>query len=243
GDIGLRLENNKIVTTVVGDGVDPFGDAEERVFEAVLDDFESGADADIFSPPPTGLTGTENFVTNLPGFDTSAGLFSTGSTVGIDITTPTLLSESLMRFDGSGLVSTAVDLQASFDTSFTRTDGTNSGSAILSLPVFSSGLGEQDAGRWHRHYVWALYEGLDGNSGDLLAPSNGVYVLELDVVTDESGIDASDPLFIVFGVGVPESQTDAALEYVENNVVPEPTSALALLAGAGLIAVRRRRRA
>ncbi|MEM6260171.1 MAG: PEP-CTERM sorting domain-containing protein [Planctomycetota bacterium] len=247
GDIGLRFENNKIVTTIVGDGPNPFGGDEERVFEGILGDLEGeGEDTAIFSPLPTSVTSTSSFVTNVPGFDTAEELFSNGSRVGIDITTPTLITDSLMEFNGTGLVSTSVELQATFtigsNTILTRTDGdTNQtdDSGILFLPAFSGAGGEQNEGRWHRHYVFALYSDILSN-GNLVEPATGVYVLELDVVTEEPGISDSDPIFIVFGVN---ADPDDAIEFVEANVVPEPTSALALLAGAGLIATRRCRRA
>jgi hypothetical protein len=244
GDIGLRIVNNKIVTTIVADednNGNEFDGPVELVFEADFGEFEDG-DAAIFSPPPGSFSGTESFITNLPGFDTAPGTFDGGVNVGLDIVTAAgdlLFGDNLVRYNPATNMTeqTTAELQINFGSLLRRTDG-SFGSDPLFLPAFNGGGGEQDVGRWHRHLPFAIYDGLDAGTGDLQAPSDGVYILQTELVTEQTGIMNSDPIFIVFGVNTPETQTDAGIDFVEA-AIPEPAS-LGLLAAAGLGLIRRR---
>ncbi len=69
---------------------------------------------------------------------------------------------------------------------------------------------------------------------------DGFYLWSL---TLDVGAYATDPIFFVHDLGIEnEERHEAAIDYVQDNLVPEPSSALALLIGSGLIAARRRRR-
>ncbi|MFB3431339.1 MAG: hypothetical protein ABL309_10510 [Phycisphaerales bacterium] len=79
--------------------------------------------------------------------------------------------------------------------------------------------------------------------------ADGVYLLSLELFTDADGIASSDPMYIVFGSNIDgslgddeafEEQIDAAVDYVNNVIIPTPGAA-GLLALAGLAATRRRR--
>jgi hypothetical protein len=87
-------------------------------------------------------------------------------------------------------------------------------------------------GGFDEHLSYILF----GDGGD---PSDGVYLLELELTSDSYG--PSDPFWIVFNLGLDEEDHDAAIDWVEDNLVPAPgaAGALALL---GVAAVRRRRR-
>ena len=241
GDIAVRIAGGQIETSFVADadmsGSD-FDGPVSRVFVADFGEFEGGDDGDIFAPPPGGFSGEEDFITNLPGFDSAPGTFDPGALVGLDVVTGgTFFGDNLVRYDppSDSVVSTGADLQINFGNDLRRTDG-SFGSDPLYLPAFSGG--EQDAGRWHRHYPFAVYDGL-GADGDLTAPGAGVYILEAELATLQPGVGSSDPLFIVFGVNSPEADVDAAVDFV-TAAIPEPTG-LSLLGVAGLALVRRRR--
>ena len=246
GDIGLRVVDGKIDTTLVAEDGGGFDGPAQRAFAAFLGTREENSnDADIYSPPPPGSSGTESFVTNTPGFDSLPGTFAGGSSVGLDVTSPTLLSDNVVRYDvvSNTLVPTDVQVQAFFSqpARLARTTDPD-GSTPLFLPVFAGSEDEQETGRFHRHYNYALFEGdPDPSTGDLSQPTtNGVYVLEADLVSTDSSVGRSDPFFLVFGYNTPGSDSVAAINYLNATFVPEPTGLAAL--GLGGLALLRRRR-
>ena len=74
--------------------------------------------------------------------------------------------------------------------------------------------------------------------------SAGVYLFS--VTLDASGLDAADPIYFVAGYGLPEPQIDDATElaeqWVETNLVPEPSTILLAAVGLTLVPARRQRR-
>lgn len=94
----------------------------------------------------------------------------------------------------------------------------------------------------HAHYNVTIND----TSGDRLDattdPAVGVYQVEAQIVSTNTSLQASDPIFLNFNYWADEAIHEAALEYTQSILVPEPGSAVALLLGAGLIASRRRRK-
>lgn len=82
--------------------------------------------------------------------------------------------------------------------------------------------------------------GFDSHLNFTLSDVNavGVYLLELE--STGTGLTTSDAYWIVFNNGDSEEAHDAAIDWVQTNLVPAPGSA-ALLLGAGLLARSRRR--
>jgi opacity protein-like surface antigen len=68
-------------------------------------------------------------------------------------------------------------------------------------------------------------------------PSNGIYLATFEF--SANGLATSEAFWVVFNLGMSEEEHEAAVEWVEMNLVPAP-GALALLGAAGLM---RRRRA
>jgi len=71
-------------------------------------------------------------------------------------------------------------------------------------------------------------------------PADGIYLLELELFTDHGGIANSDPFWIVFNLNSPEEDHEAAVEWVQENLVPAPGFAV-LLAPLALWSRSRRR--
>ena len=92
---------------------------------------------------------------------------------------------------------------------------------------------------FHEHLEWQL-GGPDGDPppGNGVAPTTGVYLLELQVKTTMPGVANSAPFWIVFNSG-DETAHGAALDWAQANYAPEPAS-MALFVAAGLIVLGRR---
>lgn len=85
------------------------------------------------------------------------------------------------------------------------------------------------------HFDWVL-------NGATETTGFGIFLVEMNLVdTSANPLLPSLPYWIVFNYGEEETDHEAAIEYVQNNLVPAP-SAAALLAGLGGCAARRRRR-
>jgi len=77
---------------------------------------------------------------------------------------------------------------------------------------------------------------ISGDAGN--APTAGIYLLAMQA--SASGFNSSDTFWVVFNLGSDEADHDAAIEWVQGNLVPAPGS-IALLALAGATRGRRRR--
>lgn len=85
------------------------------------------------------------------------------------------------------------------------------------------------SGSIHRH----LESILSAASGD---PAAGIYLLALDLLSSDTAIQKSDPFFIAYNNGLDEEVHDAAIDWVQENlVVPEP-STIVLMVGLTLLA-------
>lgn len=84
--------------------------------------------------------------------------------------------------------------------------------------------------------------GFDDHPEYELAPgaNAGIFLLTLTLWTDAPGIGDSAPIWIVFNNGLDEADHEAAVAWVEANLVPAPGAA-ALMFAAGPALLRRRR--
>lgn len=164
-----------------------------------------------------------------PGFNIrSESGFAEGSQVGFRFGKP------LLFWDGSAepAFTTPVDAETIL-LSFGAGSSTVSGSTG-SLPDFFFGPAADDSGAMHFHINSLLT-----NAGS--SPAAGIYLLEAQII-DTAGNTPSDPVFLVYNLGLDEELHEESLEYIEANLVPEPASAMLVAAGTTLL-VRRRRSA
>jgi hypothetical protein len=108
-----------------------------------------------------------------------------------------------------------------------RTIGSTSGE-VAGFPIGTVAAG----GSVHRH-LGSFLQGADGNSipGDGNEPAAGIYLLSLELTSSDATIADSQPLFVVYNNGLSEATHDAAIEWVEANLVPIPEPATMLMCG------------
>ncbi len=164
---------------------------------------------DVVYPSPIksaslGAEGFPNF-TNDPGFDAELGQLVPGMYIGFSILRAprvwddmtmdfeTIASEQItVRAAGQNIVAPSTD---------TRMDGIVFGQASTT-----------PSASFHHHMQYLL-------NGGLPPVVEGVWLLELELWDESGGVDASDPLYILFAQGAGEDQLDGAIAWVEDNLI------------------------
>ena len=145
--------------------------------------------------------------------------------VGSDLAPGTLITMNLLpglgSWNGAGFDSTSALLGLQYGPQFA--ESVLGGSVSAMVPVDGSEF------HWHPEYFLSGPNGSD--------PANGIFLAQFTFST--AGLAASQTLWIVFNLGMGEEDHEAAVEWVELNLVPTP-GAIALLAVAGLAGRRRR---
>lgn len=147
-----------------------------------------------------------------PGLFAAAGEFP-DSDLNFDFASP------VQRWTGSEF--------ASATQTFTLEFGPLSATSPLAGSAPGFGIGVGPAG-FDEHYDFYLNDA-----------ETGVYLLALDFSSSDAGIGGALTTYLVFNNGEDEMVHDAAIDYVEDVIVPAPAS-LAVL-GLGALALRRRR--
>lgn len=109
----------------------------------------------------------------------------------------------------------------------------------------SVSIGAIALGRIHDHVESLIGSGGSGANFDTPGAANGFYAFGATLSVPGSGLLASDPIYMVYNVGMSEALHDQAIDFYNVQVVPEPSSlALAGIGavGAGLAALRSRLR-
>jgi hypothetical protein len=107
----------------------------------------------------------------------------------------------------------------------------------------SMSIGAIAGGRIHKHADSLIGSGGSGSTFGTLGAADGFYAFGATLSVPGSGLLASDPIYLVYNVGMSEALHDQAIDFYNVQVVPEPSSlALAGLGavGAGLAALRSR---
>lgn len=237
---GLRFSSSCVVA-VVGLGLATAATADEGHSDIEFEyaggkiDIEFGPEGQVFEAdfPTTGLF---EQATIDPGFDSEelpTGLLP-GDLIGFNILGPLLYHDG-NNFDsipgGAVLV-----IEDAIGTVF-NVDGNTSSSSGIIAEAFDAGGGRGDV---HSHIDFSL------TPLSLDTPEYGAYGVLMELTTDRSGVENSDPFYLVFNFGLEEDELlpgphfhDAVEDFAV--AVPEPASAALLLAGAGLLVSRRRR--
>lgn len=151
------------------------------------------------------------FWTDEPGFDSNAGAFPTGSSIGFNIL------DALKKWNGNGFDILDPNTEETLTISFLfgstfATCETGAGFVEgFDVPVAADGS-------WHKHLGYTL------NSVDNNDPNSGIYLLALELynTSSEPNITSSNPFWIVFNLGIPEDDHHEAIHWVEENLYQLP---------------------
>lgn len=216
GDVGLAVVNGQLQTGIVE--VDAVSGDEwvvlgQRVFAGELDGLTGfAADPGFFS----GSLGAAGGPVTVPA----------GAQLGFTINGP------LQAWNGAGLGATSARMRLEF-----------AGGALSAVSptaagnVAGFGIATGATGAFDEH--WDFYAtDASGVAGAL--PSTGVYVLQVTLSLTGTSVSPSEPIWFVLNFGAAEVDHDAAIDWVNANLVPAPGAAGAMLLGAGLVMRRRR---
>lgn len=213
GDVGVAFVDNKIVTSIVEEEEELRGGLglPQRVFESTLGTVEFGP-----------------FGNDEPGY--TSNILPAGARLGFNI------RAELKKWNGAGYDgSIAETMQLA---QFLGTPGeiervTSTGF----VPGFLFATAD-DVGFIDEHLSQVL-RGADTTRG-FADPSDGIYLLELELFTDVSGVANSDPFWIVFNLNRSALEHEQAIDFVVENIVPAPGATI--MAAFALTAAARRRR-
>ncbi len=180
---------------------------------------------------------SDPFFTQDPGFNAAAGSgLPAGSQLLFNIVGAGSLGlpANLSYWDGTGDVSfsqtpAGETLELSFGMQTRIADASTNFVTGFNLQTVTS------SGSIHRH----LNAFLNGGGSD---PTEGIYLLSLELESSASNIAKSLPFFVVYNNGLSENLHDVAMDWVQDNlVVPEASSFLlaTIASGAGLTMRRR----
>lgn len=199
------------VASVISTAASPYSDPNlhEADFAVELDD------CNTIQVHPRVLPGELNalnfFWTDEPGFDSHAGTFSAGSSIGFNIL------DALKKWNGRGFDTLDPSTQETLTVSFLfgtdfETRETHTGFVGgFDIPVAGDGS-------WHKHLGYML------NGAGPNDPDNGIYLLELQLysTSEDHNIASSSAFWIVFNLSLPEQDHHNAIIWVDENLVQLP---------------------
>ncbi|MBI1302230.1 MAG: hypothetical protein GC172_00300 [Phycisphaera sp.] len=174
----------------------------------------TGVEAERVFGATFGDTGVARFTSN-PGFEAAPGTFATGSRVGFTPRT------GLLRFTGSAVEPVANErLEVKFLTLV---------SVLGAEPVPGFDLAVQSNGGWHRHLGFRLFAA----KGSL--PPSGIYAFELELYSNDGVTLPSAPFWLVLNDGRSTEELEAAVAWIDANLVDGGAPCPADLDGDGAI--------
>jgi len=184
-----------------------------------------------------------NFIGD-PGFNNGSfaigvypnnGLLPANFTLGLNVLT------NLSYWDGTGSVSFSA-APVSVDLGINRGSNTVhiSGVGLTgTVPTIGS---TGPSGRLHVHAQSTLNY-TDGSNASAPNAPDGLYLVVLQLTLPGSGTANSDPIYFVYNNNLSETQHDEGIEWVQTNLVPEPSTWLLMAVSLGAIAATGRRKA
>jgi hypothetical protein len=213
GDIGVKFEGGRIVTTIVEE--DELRDGElgelQRVFDSDLGTVEFGP-----------------FGNDEPGY--TSNVLPLGASIGFNI------RGELKKWNGTTFVG-GIDETMQFG-KFLGTPGEITRDTAGGFVAGFDFATADEVGFIDEHLSQIL-RGPDTTRG-FADPADGIYLIEMEVTTDVPGILPSEPYYIVYNLNNDQSVQDEAISYVETVIIPAP-GVTALLGLIAVPAVRRRR--
>jgi hypothetical protein len=133
-------------------------------------------------------------------------------------------NRALKAWNGTDFVGTTARMSLSFGPLGPVT------TPLTDLMVTGFGLPIDEHGGLHDHPDYLLEPGA----------SDGIYLLDISFFSDDLGLSASEPVWILFGRNASEEDAEAAYDHAMETI-PAPGVAMTLLGGAWMLGRRRRR--
>ncbi len=216
GDVGLAVVNGQLQTGIVeADAIsgDQWIVLGQRVFAGELDGL-------------TGFAADPGFYSGSLGAAGGPVTVPAGAQLGFTINGP------LQAWNGSALGSTTARMRLEFAGGVL-----NAVTPTAAGNVAGFGIATGATGAFDEH--WDFYA-TDGSGAAGALPSAGVYVLQVTLSITGASVSPSEPIWFVLNFGATEVDHDAAIDWVNANLVPAPGAASTMLLGAGLVMRRRR---
>ena len=168
---------------------------------AISEDGEPLADAARVFGAEFGEEPTEPFVADEPGFQLDDGTVAPGTPFGINIV------QAVQGWNGAGFDDVTETVSLEFGP-----QSVSSGAGFAPGFVFTA----DGAGGFHDHFEIIL-EGADGAD-----PTPGVYLIVLSLEFANGSLLPTRPFYFVMNLDQTEDDHDAAMDWVETNLVPLP---------------------
>ncbi len=224
--IQISIDNQQIVTRALhGDG--PYDDALtpiQRVYEMPLAQRALADANDGWYAQPNA-----SFAFTGPGIATALGGFSSGSILSLTFT------DGLKLWDGGGFADPGTEQIDAYRGATHAAGAVTSDAGPFQSYSFTAISGSADEHK--TAYFRLLGDGVSPNT----ASDDGVYLLSLQLTSDQPGVGPSLPYCFLLSKNAAPGELAAARSYVNRYLVPEPGAAVLLACGV-MAAMRRRRR-
>ncbi|MDZ4754618.1 MAG: hypothetical protein SGJ11_08980 [Phycisphaerae bacterium] len=182
----------------INPSVAPAGDGFARIQTNAIDKDGAVTPGVRVFGPVFGESGFPEF-TSEPGFDALPGTFAPGTRVGFHA------PQGFLLFNGAGLAPVTTER---LNVKFATLEST-----IGPAPDEGFDLAVQEDGGWHRHLSYTILD------TSMPLPPIGIYVLPMTLYSTDPAVLESELFWMVFDYGAGEAAHDAAIEWVEANLV------------------------
>ena len=223
--IQIDVENGQIVTRrLFPDGrYEPADTPVQRVYPMPLAQRALGDANDGWYAQPNAA-----FPLSGPGIATWQGGFATGSIISLTF------ADGLKLWNGSAFVDPGAEQVDAYRGAARTTGAISSDAGPFNAFSFTAIANSDDE---HKSaFLRLLGDGVSPN----MPSDDGIYLVSLQLTTNEAGVAASDPYYLLLNKNASAASEAAALDYVNANLAPEPS--LWVLAIGGLVVMRGRRR-
>ncbi|MBO6513270.1 MAG: hypothetical protein JJ974_04820 [Phycisphaerales bacterium] len=159
------------------------------------------------SPIKSAIFGTEGFpnFTNDPGFNSELGGLISGMTIGFNILQAPRIWDDVNQDFETIATEQLIVRAAGQNIHAPMTD-----TVVMGIPFGQASL--DPSASFHHHMQYLL-------NGGLPPMVDGVWMLQLELWSENMSIEPSDPLYIVFGQGDGEQYVEDAIEWIEDNLL------------------------